>query len=66
MNFAVRGASRIMAAGAGAIVITPADRVVSVMKAADGGDKTMSVSDGSCRGLRAAVDGSRMRRIKPR
>jgi hypothetical protein len=31
MNFAVRGASRIMAAGTGAGVITAADRGVTVM-----------------------------------
>jgi hypothetical protein len=65
MSFAVRGASS-MAAGAGAGVITAADRVDTVMKAADGGGKTMSVSDGSCRGMRAAVDGGRKRRRKPR
>ena len=66
MNFAVRGASRIMTAGTGAGVITAADRVDTVMKVANGGDKTMCVSDGSCRELRAAVDDSRKRRIKPR
>ncbi len=51
MNFAVRGASSIMDAGTGACDITAADTVVTVMKAASGGDKTMRGGAVLCRCL---------------